>query len=322
MGLAPMTTALCLMGPTATGKTDLALALADRLPIGLISVDSAMVYRHLNIGSGKPPPEVLARHPHRLIDVREPWEQYTAGDFARDASQAIDEIRRGGRIPLLVGGTFLYFRSLIQGLTDLPTANSDLRALLEARGLRDGWSALHEELALLDPVAAARIGVRDRQRIQRALEVCLLTGQPLSVLQSRHQESGGLPVPGGFFRIGLLPRDRGLLSERITRRFHAMLERGFLGEVEQLLSMPQMQPDSPALRAVGYRQLAQFLAGACSRAEAEDRALAATRQLAKRQLTWLRREECDVWLDMTSDTLLEDLEAVVRGAALRMQYQP
>ena len=322
MGPAPMATALCLMGPTATGKTDLALALADRLPLGLISVDSAMVYRHLNIGSGKPSPETLARHPHRLIDVREPWEQYTAGDFAQDASLAIEEISRAGRIPLLVGGTFLYFRSLIQGLALLPTADPDLRALLEARGRREGWPALHRELALLDPVAAARIGVGDRQRIQRALEVCLLTGEPISVLQSRHQESAGLRPPGRFFRIGLLPGDRGPLSERITRRFHAMLERGFLGEVEQLLAMPQMQPDAPALRAVGYRQLAQFLAGSCDKAEAERRALAATRQLAKRQLTWLRREECDLWLDMESDTLIQDLEAAVRTTALRMQYQP
>lgn len=322
MGLAPMATALCLMGPTATGKTDLALALAERLPLGLISVDSAMVYRHLDIGSGKPEPETLVRHPHRLIDVREPWEQYTAGEFARDAALAIDEISSAGRIPLLVGGTFLYFRSLIQGLAILPTADPDLRALLEARGLREGWPALHRELALLDPVAAARIGVADRQRIQRALEVCLLTGQPISALQSQQQESAGLRHPGTFFRIGLLPRDRGPLSERITRRFHAMLERGFLGEVEQLLSMPQMQPDAPALRAVGYRQLAQFLAGACSRAEAEHRALAATRQLAKRQLAWLRREECDLWLDMESDTLIQDLEAAVRAAALRMQCQP
>lgn len=311
--------AVCLMGPTATGKTELALALAERLPVGLISVDSAMVYRHLDIGSGKPTPEILARHPHRLIDIREPWEQYTAGDFVKDASQAVQELNAGGQIPLLVGGTFLYFRGLTQGLADLPTADPGLRAELEVRGVRDGWPALHRELSRLDPAAAARIGATDRQRIQRALEVCLLTGRPISALQSLPRNplvQGGLVK---FMKIGLVPRDRLLLAQRIAQRFHSMLERGFLGEVEQILSMPEMRPDCPALRAVGYRQLAQLLAGTCSRAEAEGRALAATRQLAKRQLTWLRREECDLWLDMESDSVLDDLEQGIRAAVLRMQ---
>ncbi len=314
--------AVCLMGPTATGKTELALALAERLPVGLISVDSAMVYRHLDIGSGKPAAGILARHPHRLIDIREPWEQYTAGDFVKDASQAVQEINAGGQIPLLVGGTFLYFRSLIQGLADLPTANPGLRAELESRGLREGWPALHRELSRLDPAAAARIGATDRQRIQRALEVCLLTGRPISALQNLPRDPSLHGAPVKFMKVGLVPRDRLLLAERIARRFHSMFERGFLGEVERLLSMPEMRPDCPALRAVGYRQLAQFLAGECSRAESVDRALAATRQLAKRQLTWLRREECDFWLDMESDSLLAELEQGIRAAVLRMQYQP
>ena len=316
-----MNVAVCLMGPTATGKTELALALADRLPVGLISVDSAMVYRHLDIGSGKPAPEVLARHPHQLIDIREPWEQYTAGDFAKDASQAVDQIIAGGQIPLLVGGTFLYFRSLTQGLADLPSADPGLRAELDARGLREGWPALYQELSHLDPAAAARIGSTDRQRIQRALEVCRLTGRPISELQNLPRARLTQETPVKFMKIGLVPRDRLLLAERIARRFRTMLECGFLGEVEQLLSMPEMRPDCPALRAVGYRQLVQFLAGACSRAEAEERALAATRQLAKRQLTWLRREECDLWLDVESDTLLADLEQAISKAVLRMQYQ-
>ena len=317
-----MDVAVCLMGPTATGKTELALALADRLPVGLISVDSAMVYRHLDIGSGKPSPAILARHPHRLIDIREPWEQYTAGDFVKDASRAVQEINASGQLPLLVGGTFLYFRGLTQGLADLPTADPGLRAELESRGLREGWPALHRELSRLDPAAAARIGATDRQRIQRALEVCLLTGRPISALQSLPPDPSVQGDPVKFVKIGLVPRDRLLLAERIARRFHSMLERGFLGEVERLLSMPEMRPECPALRAVGYRQLAQYLAGACSRAEAADRALAATRQLAKRQLTWLRREECDLWLDMESDSLLADLEQGIRAAVLRMQYQP
>ena len=322
MRSAPVDVAVCLMGPTAIGKTELALALADRLPVGLISVDSAMVYRHLDIGSGKPAPDVLARHPHRLVDIREPWEQYSAGEFAKDASQAIDQISADGRIPLLVGGTFLYFRSLTRGLANLPAADPGLRAELEGRGLLEGWPALHRELSRLDPVAAARIGVTDRQRIQRALEVCLLTGRPISTLQNLPRDPLVQRTPVKYMTIGLVPRDRLLLAERIARRFRVMLERGFLGEVERLLSIPEMRPESPALRAVGYRQLAQFLAGDCSRAEAEDRALAATRQLAKRQLTWLRGEACDLWLDVESDTLLADLEQAIRAAVLQMQYQP
>jgi tRNA dimethylallyltransferase len=309
------------MGPTAAGKTELALALADRLPLGLISVDSAMVYRHLDIGSGKPAPEALARHPHRLIDIRDPWEQYSAGEFARDASRAVQEFSSTGRIPLLVGGTFLYFRSLTLGLSELPAADPALRAELDARAAREGWPALHRELARLDPAAAARIGARDRQRIQRALEVRLLTGQPISALQGRPRGGAGMGEGGRFLKVGLVPRERGPLRERITRRFHAMLARGFVGEVERLLSMPEMRPDSPALRAVGYRQMAQFVSGGCGRAEAENRALAATRQLAKRQLTWLRREDCNLWVDMECEGLPGELERAIRAAVPRMQYQ-
>ncbi len=315
---APAIVAVCLMGPTATGKTDLAMALADRLPLGLVSVDSAMVYRYLDIGSGKPAPDVLARYPHRLVDIRDPWEQYSAGEFAADASQVIRDISASGRIPLLVGGTFLYFRSLVQGLADLPAANPALRAELEARAAREGWPALHAELARVDPAAAARIGATDRQRIQRALEVRLLTGQPISALQARPAAG----ERGSFFRIGLLPRDRPALAERIALRFQGMLERGFIDEVERLLSLPEMHADRPALRAVGYRQIAQFVGGRCTRAEAERQALAATRQLAKRQLTWLRREACDLWLDVEADDLPGTLEQAVRGMLPRMQCQP
>lgn len=321
MGSAPVDVAVCLMGPTATGKTDLALALAERLPIGLVSVDSAMVYRHLDIGSGKPAPEVLARHPHQLVDIREPWEQYSAGDFVSDASQAVAQISASGRVPLLVGGTFLYFRSLTQGLSDLPAADPDLRTQLDAQAARDGWPALHRELANVDPVAAARISATDRQRIQRALEVWLLTGRPISELRGRPAQTAAPPSRGKFLKIGLVPRDRRLLEQRIARRFQAMLERGFVGEVEKLLLMPEMRAGGPSMRAVGYRQIAEFVRGGCSRAEAEDRALAATRQLAKRQLTWLRREECDLWLDMESDSLLADIEQAMRAGVRRMQYQ-
>lgn len=310
--------AVCLMGPTATGKTDLAMALADRLPVGLISVDSAMVYRHLDIGSGKPPPAVLARYPHRLVDIREPWEQYSAGDFATDAALAVREVSASGRIPLLVGGTFLYFRSLVQGLSALPAADPALRAELDARAAREGWPALHAELARFDPPAAARIGVADRQRIQRALEVRLLTGQPISALQGRPAAAGR----GSFFRIGLVPRDRQALAARIRERFQGMLSRGLVAEVERLLSMPGMDADRPALRAVGYRQIARYVCGIGTRAEAEEQALAATRQLAKRQLTWLRREQCDLWLDAEADDLPAALEAAIRDVLPQMQTRP
>lgn len=309
--------AVCLMGPTATGKSDLAMALADRVPIGLVSVDSAMVYRHLDIGSGKPPPDVLQRYPHRLVDIRDPWEQYSAGDFARDAAGAIRDINATGRIPVLVGGTLLYFRSLMRGLSDLPVADPAVRAALEARGAVEGWPALHAELASLDAPAAARIGVTDRQRIQRALEVRILTGQPISVLQARRVPT----QPGRYLRVGLLPRNRATLAERIQQRFRAMLDKGFVEEVQRLLAIAEMHVDSPALRAVGYRQLARFVGGHCTRAEAEQQAVAATRQLAKRQLTWLRREECDLWLDMEGDDLAGALESAVRAAFPRMQYE-
>ncbi len=302
---------MCLMGPTATGKTELALALAGRLPVTLISVDSAMVYRHMDIGSGKPPPSVLAQHPHRLVDIRDPWEQYSAGDFAPDALREIRTARAAGRIPLLVGGTFLYFRSLVQGLSALPPADAAVRAEIDRRAATEGWPALHAELGRIDPVAATRIGVTDRQRIQRALEVSLLTGQPISALQGR-----GVGAPGcRFLRVGLLPGDRELLRDRIRQRLGRMLEQGFIAEVERLLAMPAMDRQRPALRAVGYRQLVRYVTGACTRAAAEADALAATRQLARRQLTWLRREACDLWLDMAGDDLPGALEQAVRAAA-------
>lgn len=310
----PPPVAVCLMGPTATGKTAIALALAERLPLDLISVDSAMVYRGLDIGTGKPSDAEQARHPHQLIDIRQPWERYSAGEFADDAAAAIRDSHARGRIPFLVGGTLLYFRSLIDGLSPLPAADPELRAQLDARAAAEGWPALHRELERLDPLVAARISVTDRQRIQRALEVCLLTGEAMSAIHARPLARPA--TTAAWLKVGILPATRAKLGERIARRFATMLELGFVDEVERLLSLPAMHADQPALRAVGYRQLAGFVGGVCSRADAEARALTATRQLAKRQITWLRREHCDLWLEMESPSLVDELEEQVRNRLL------
>jgi tRNA dimethylallyltransferase len=279
-------TAICLMGPTAAGKTALAVAVARRLPGAVISVDSAMVYRGLDIGTGKPDAALQAEVPHALIDVREPWEAYSAGDFARDARLAIEAAAAAGRVPLLVGGTHLYFRSLVAGIAPLPAADPAVRAAIDAEGEALGWPALHTELARIDPAAAARIGPADRQRIQRALEVYRLTGRPLSAhWQDRPPEPGFR-----FRRFALVPADRAALHAQIEGRFDRMLGQGLVAEVAALRALPGMSADRPALRAVGYRQLWAHVAGEQSLETAREQAIAATRQLARRQLTWLRGE--------------------------------
>jgi tRNA dimethylallyltransferase len=300
---------ICLMGPTATGKTALAIELARRLPVGLISVDSALVYRRMNIGTGKPDAGLLAEIPHRLIDIREPWESYSAGEFVRDVRTAIAAVVSTGRVPLLVGGTMLYFRSLWQGLSALPEGDSEVRAAIDRRAAAIGWPALHAELARVDPRSAQRLQPTDRQRIQRALEVWQLTGIPLSVQQGRASPPGDLR----FLRIAVIPGERQLLHARIEARFREMLARGFVGEVEALMQLPDMRADCPAMRAVGYRQLWEMLAGNHDRAEAERRALAATRQLAKRQLTWLRHEVCEQHIAMEATDLAGAVEARLRA---------
>lgn len=299
---------VCLMGPTATGKTALAIELARRLPVGLISVDSALVYRRMNIGTGKPGARLLAEIPHGLIDIREPWESYSAGEFVRDARTAIAEVVSAGRVPLLVGGTMLYFRSLWQGLSALPEGDSEVRAAIDQRAAVIGWPALHAELARVDPPSAERLQPTDRQRIQRALEVWQLTGIPLSVQQGRASPPDDLR----FLRIGVIPGERQLLHARIEARFREMLAQGFIGEVEELMRLPEMRADCPAMRAVGYRQLWGMLAGNHDRAEAERRALSATRQLAKRQLTWLRHEVCEQRIAMEATDLAGAVEATLR----------
>lgn len=279
--------AIFLMGPTASGKTALACALRERFALELISVDSALVYRGLDIGAAKPDAAVLARHPHALVDLRDPAEPYSAADFRTDALQAMARISAQGRVPLLVGGTGLYFRALQRGLSALPEAVPAIRARLADDAARDGWPALHARLVGLDPAAAARIGPNDAQRLQRALEVIELTGRPLS-----EQQTGGAggPFPWRVLKLALVPVDRGLLHARIAQRFDAMLAQGFLDEVRALRARPELHPELPAWRAVGYRQAWEHLEGMVDAATFRDKGIFATRQLAKRQLTWLRAE--------------------------------
>ncbi|MFP5306934.1 MAG: tRNA (adenosine(37)-N6)-dimethylallyltransferase MiaA, partial [Gammaproteobacteria bacterium] len=282
-----MTPIVMLMGPTASGKTGLALALAKRLPVEVVSVDSAQVYRGMDIGTAKPSPEVLARVPHHLVDVLDPTEIYSAARFAADARALIDAIRARRRIPLLVGGTMLYFRALQHGLSELPSADADVRARLARQARVEGWPALHARLRSVDPETAARLHPNDQQRIQRALEIYELTGMPPSALQA--QASGG-GLRGPVRRLALLPAQRAVLHERIARRFDEMMAQGLLEEVRKLRARGDSRPDLPSMRAVGYRQLWAHLDGRLTLDEAVARAVAATRQYAKRQLTWLRME--------------------------------
>lgn len=280
--------AVFLMGLTASGKTALACALAARFPLGLVSVDSALVYRGLDIGTAKPDAETLRRCPHALLDIRDPAEPYSAADFRNDALAAMCTIRGRGQVPLLVGGTGLYFRALQHGLATMPSADPAVRARLREQAGDAGWAALHARLARLDPEAAARIRPGDAQRIQRALEAIELSGRTLTAL---HAAAGAaIRFPYRVLKLALVPADRGALRERIAARFDAMLAAGFLAEVERLRARGDLDPELPALRAVGYRQAWQHLEGAFDAAEFRLRAIHATRQLAKRQTTWLRRE--------------------------------
>jgi len=276
------------MGPTASGKTELAISLRRHLPVDLISVDSAMVYRGMDIGTAKPSRAVLVEHPHALVDICDPSESYSAGRFLRDARREIGRSLQSGRVPLLVGGTMLYFRALQKGMADLPAGDPDIRAAIDARAARVGWPVLHRELAAVDPDAAARIEPADAQRIQRALEVYRLSGQPLSRLQA---EAGERAPFWRFVKVGLWPEDRRAMRERIRRRFDNMMQAGLTGEVEALWRRPDLGPDLPAMRAVGYRQLWSWMDGEISQEQAVESAVTATGQLAKRQLTWMRAED-------------------------------
>ena len=276
---------VAILGPTAAGKTALSFALHERFNLDIISMDSAQVYRRLNIGTAKPDSQTLSEIPHHLIDIREPWQAYTAADFVNDAMHLIQPVRPTHPGSLVVGGTMMYFHALLHGLSPLPEADAQIRLSLERDAAKSGWSGLHQRLMRVDPVAANRINPNDQQRIQRALEVFEISGQTMTQLQQRKAKPN-LDV----LKIVLQPTLRKTLHERIEIRYRQMLENGLIEEVESLLAEPHVQPDLPSMKSVGYRQVCQFLSGQYDRSELENRGIFATRQLAKRQLTWLRKE--------------------------------
>jgi tRNA dimethylallyltransferase len=313
--------AIFLMGPTAAGKTDLALELARVLPCDLISVDSALIYRGMDIGTAKPERVILDAFPHALIDIRDPAESYSAAEFRADALAAMAESTARGRIPLLVGGTMLYYKALLEGLADMPSAAPAIRAELEARAAAEGWEALHRELAEVDPESAARIHPNDPQRLTRALEVYRVSG--LSMTEHRLRQAAGNPdagtsgagqLPYTVAQLAIAPAQRQVLHDRIAQRFRVMLEQGFVEEVEALRRRSDLHAGLPSIRAVGYRQVWEYLDGELSRDEMVERGIIATRQLAKRQFTWLRGWENLHWLDsLACDNLsrvLKYLESV------------
>jgi tRNA dimethylallyltransferase len=305
--------ALLLMGPTASGKTAVAIELARQFPVELVSVDSAQVFRDMNIGTAKPDAQTLAEFPHHLIDLISPEEAYSAARFCSDAQALMKEIVARGRVPLLVGGTMLYFKALIEGLADLPQASPATRAEIDAQAAAEGWPALHAELAKADPETAARLKPNDSQRIQRALEVFRLAGRPLSALLTEARQH----APScDFLALGLLPAERSVLHERIARRFDLMLEAGLEDEVTMLRSRYDLSLDLPSMRCVGYRQVWEAQDGIAPYAEMRDRGIYATRQLAKRQITWLANTLKPEIFDCLGENLLPKIrERVARALA-------
>jgi tRNA dimethylallyltransferase len=296
--------AILLMGPTAAGKTGLAAHLAKVLPVEIVSVDSAQVYRHLDIGTAKPDRKTLAIAPHHLIDILDPNERYSAARFCEDANEVLADIRSRGNIPLLAGGTMLYFKALQEGLSHLPPADPNTRLVIDAMAQDSGWAVLHAELERIDAATAARLQPTDAQRIQRALEVYYLTGQTMSALIARGRTSG---PPYRMIAIALEPSDRAVLHERIEQRFEIMLELGLIGEVRRLRERFDLNPSLPSMRAVGYRQVWQYLNGEFGLTALREKGVAATRQLAKRQLTWLRSWEGVARFDCLADNLSEQV---------------
>jgi tRNA dimethylallyltransferase len=337
--------AIFLMGPTASGKTDLAIELCRRLPCDIISVDSAMIYRGMDIGTAKPSPEELAEAPHRLIDICDPAETYSVADFRRDALTAMADISAQGRIPLLVGGTMMYFKALLQGLSSLPSADPVLRRQLETQAEQQGWESLYRELEQKDPVAAGLIHPNNRQRLLRAIEVIRLTGQPISRLWAPGDEDGGSgsgregtaasvedytyftrwqadessSLPYTVTQLAIAPSDRKILHDRIARRFRLMLDAGFLEEVRALMARGDLHSELPSMRCVGYRQAWSHLAGDYDQQEMVGKGVAATRQLAKRQLTWLRKWSGLDWLD-SDDPEMVDLALKIIGSRTTLKF--
>jgi tRNA dimethylallyltransferase len=315
-GAAPVSAApvaVVLTGPTGSGKSEWALRLAAELPIEIVSVDSAQVFRGMDIGTAKPSQAIRAGVPHHLIDIRDPAERYSAGEFARDAREAVAAIQRRGRLPVLVGGTLLYLRALLRGMAELPARSPQLRSELEAQAAAQGWAGLHAELARVDPKAAAKIHRNDPQRIQRALEVYRLTGRPISDWQA------ATPAPDEgiqWLRFALVPTDRAAQLKHLERRFAAMLDAGLLAEVMALYGRGDLHVELPAIRAVGYRQLWAHCAGSVTLAEASRQALLATGQLAKRQMSWLRGDPSFEPLDPAAESGFQRIVGAVRAAAV------
>lgn len=298
--------ALFLMGPTASGKTALAIELRQHLPVEIISVDSALIYKGMDIGTAKPDAAELALAPHRLIDILDPSVAYSAADFRRDALAAMHEITAQGKIPLLVGGTMMYFKALLEGLSPLPSADPEIRAQIETRAAQEGWQVLHDELSRIDPVAGARIHPNDPQRLCRALEVYYISGKTMTELT----ETAGENLPFNAYQFAIAPADRKILHQRIEMRFQMMLKAGFEDEVRALYQRGDLHPDLPSIRCVGYRQMWSYLAGEISYDDMVYRGICATRQLAKRQMTWLRGWEGVQWLD--SEQPEQSLKAVMQ----------
>lgn len=298
---------ICLMGPTASGKTALAMALYDALPCDIISVDSALVYKGLDIGTAKPTQAELAKYPHQLIDIRDPAQSYSAADFCHDALKAIAISRAKGRIPLLVGGTMMYFKSLIEGISPLPEADAEIRKAIETEAEQKGWPAMHEYLASFDPVAAERIHPNDPQRLSRAIEVYRKTGKALTQLT----DIKGDKLSGNVLQFAIAPKERSVLHERIALRFNQMIAQNFQQEVIALKQRDDLHQDLPSIRCVGYRQMWQHLQGEYDHDEMVFKGICATRQLAKRQLTWLRGWQNLHWLEMESEINLQVILSAV-----------
>lgn len=310
---APLLPIICLMGPTASGKTPLAVEMVKRFPCEIISVDSAMVYKGMDIGTAKPDAETLKIAPHRLIDLLDPKEPYSAGQFRHDALREIKNIHEQGKIPLLVGGTMLYFRVLQQGLASLPIANSTVREALQQRADKEGWKALHAYLATIDPASANRIHPRDTQRIQRAIEVYQLSGKTISDWQTEDTN----PLAGyQVYNVAIAPANREVLHERIKRRFDLMLEMGFEKEVRLLYERGDLSADLPSIRSVGYRQMWEYLEGKIDFEMMREKSIVATRQLAKRQLTWLRPWPEIRWLESESPDLTDQFAQLISSISI------